>query len=116
MKRILIAFSFFPIWGCSGHDNNMPDPNKDIDCAITTKLFIETSINVGMNKNSTQALILVHNWYSIRSSSERKTADLLPDDEKVRLMYLAMGKNLSGSRKVLQECVEKARADPTFSS
>ena len=43
MKLILLAASCIGLVGCGAAAQEMPDPSKDIDCAIITALFAEAA-------------------------------------------------------------------------
>ena len=115
--RMVFFGAALAVSSCANADGNLPDPTHDFDCSLTTQVFYETSATSDADHPETlKALSVIHNWYATLVQDAAGKGASLPSDDKVRNMYLALGKDLPGARKVLQACVDRTKSDPGFPS
>ena len=108
MKLGPIFLAAAALASCAARNTNLPDASNDFDCALTTKLFLETSQTENVGKGNVSSLISVHNWYASKLAT---SGEALPSDEKVSAMLLSMGRDLKSSVKTLEGCVARMKSE-----
>ena len=116
MKMVLLASLCIGVLGCANTNPDLPDPAKDFDCALTTKLFAASIEKMGGTEKDRQVLELAHDWFVIRNMQKEGGLNNLPSDDQVRKMYRTMGHDLPAAMAISKQCTDRMTNDPGFDS